>query len=57
MCRRYRPSRLSLTVGPLLSLLEQANFAVGQLEGLAQLLPDIRALGNQVRKDKAILLS
>ncbi len=30
-----------ITIGPLLPLLDQANLAVGQLEGLAQSLPDI----------------
>lgn len=35
------PPAPPINIGPLLPLLDQANLAVGQLEGLAQLLPDI----------------
>jgi Fic family protein len=41
-----------LSMGPLLPLLEQANLAVGQLEGIAQFLPDIdRFIYAYVRKE------
>ena len=41
-----------LDLGPLLPLLEEANLAVGQLEGLAQLLPDVdRFIYAYIRKE------
>jgi Fic family protein len=44
-----------LNFGPLLPLLDQANLAVGQLEGLAQLLPDIdRFIYAYVRKEALV---